>query len=524
VSPRGGGPALPLSGRDRSRALAIVCAVLFLTFLDTTVVAVALANVQSDLHVGVSGLQWVVNGYALSFASLMLGAGALADRIGRRRMMLAGLVIFALGSALGAASPSVAVLIGARVIMGIGAAAAEPGTLSIIRQLYTDAAERARALGIWAAICGLALAIGPVVGGVLTGLWSWRLVFLVNLVAACLLALAVHHLVPETATREKAPIDLWGIGLISVTLVCGTLAVIDGESAGYANGGIVALFIACGLGAIGFIVTEHRASSPMLDPRAFRTPAYASALGVAFALFFGIFSIFFFTALYLESVIGFSAYRAAGEFGPMAITLVAASLVSGRLIARAGPRTPMVIGGVLAGGGIFWTASILSTAGNPSGLLVVALALCGVGFGLAFVPVTTVTLELVPAEHSSTAASTTNTSRELGAVVGVAVLGSLVNGHLTTDLAMRLHSLGVPSIFQAVVISAIERGEATASQSDQHLYGPIVDRVIDAAYAAFRSGLEEALVIAGVIILVATAAAALSLHSRARAGVEAERV
>ena len=218
------GAELVLPRRGSRRALATISAVLFLTFLDTTIMAVALADVQSSLHAGVSSLQWVVNGYALVFAGLMLAAGTLGDRMGRKRVMLAGVAVFTAGSAFGAVATNTDMLIAARAIMGIGAAACAPGTLSIIRHLYPDRASRARALGVWAAISGLALAMGPVIGGVLVGLGGWRAVFWFNLGAGALALAAAHATVPESADPQSARFDFAGFLLGPVVL--GT--VIDG--------------------------------------------------------------------------------------------------------------------------------------------------------------------------------------------------------------------------------------------------------------------------------------------------------
>ena len=283
-------------------ALSTLCGVLFLTFLDNTIVSVGLANVQSDLHAGVTSLQWVVNGYALTFASFMLVAGMLGDLLGRKRIMLAGVAIFSIGSVVGALAGNVDWLIAARVIMGIGAAASEPGTLSIIRHVYPDRKTRADALGIWAAVSGLALALGPVIGGALVGFSSWRAIFWFNLgfgvVAFVLAAIAV----PESSDRQGRRIDVLGFLFGAAFLACLSFAVIQGEESGYTTDWIVALFVLCGVSGVAFVMTEHRVKSPMLDLSLFRRPPFTGSNFVAFAAYFGTFSIFFFTALYLQVV------------------------------------------------------------------------------------------------------------------------------------------------------------------------------------------------------------------------------
>ena len=501
-----GGVRTAAAGGSRRPALATLSAVLFLTFLDTTIVSVALADVQSSLHAGVSQLQWVVNGYALTFASLMLGMGMLGDRLGRKKVMLSGLGVFIVGSLLGALSPTVATLVGARVVMGVGAAASEPGTLSIIRHLYPEPQRRARAVGVWVAVAGLGLALGPVIGGVLVGLAGWRLVFWFNLAAGLLVLLAALVTVPESADPVSSPVDVAGFVLGPLALGAAIFAVIHGETTGYRDPTVIALFVVSGIAAALFGYVEQRSADPIFDPAYFRRGSFTGSLTVAFASYFGVFSIFFFTALYLQVVAGYSAYRTAAVFVPMAIAMIAASALTGRWVARAGPRLPTLLGCLAAGVGMLATDAALH--GHVSSIaLALALALAGLGFGVAVVPVTSVALAVVPAEHSGMAAGATTTSRELGAVVGVAVLGSLVNGHLTVDLTQRLASLGIPAAFRDVVITAVETGQvpkggAGGAAAAAQAFGPIVAKVIDAAYGAFRAGLTISLMVAGAVILV----------------------
>ncbi len=498
-------------------ALVAVCAVLFLTFLDTTIVSVALASVQATLHAGVTELQWVVNGYALSFASLMMIAGSLSDRLGRKRVMLTGLLVFAAGSVLGALAPSPAILIVARVVMGVGAAASEPGTLSVIRHLYPAPEDRARALGAWAAVSGLALALGPVIGGVLVGLSDWRAVFWFNVVAAGVIVALAAAMVPESKDQQSARLDVPGFVTGAAGLGALTFAVILGETDGYRSSVVVVLFVLGVVGLVGFTRVERHSQAPMLDLSYFRSAPFTGSLVVAFVLFFGIFSIFFFTALYLVAVVGYSGYRIALEFVPMTVAMITAAGLAGARVALRGPRLTMAEGCVLAGAGIL-LSEVLLDAPQPSLWLMATLALAGFGFGTSVVPVTSVSLGAVPPEHSGMAASATNTSRELGAVFGVAVLGALVNAHLTANLTHRLQALKIPGNFIAVVIAAIETGSVPSGVHGGGSGASIENKVIEAAYSAFRSGLQVALVASGLALLAAALVAAITL----RAGHEPE--
>ena len=499
-------------------ALSTLCAVLFLTFLDNTVVSVGLANVQSDLHVGVTSLQWVVNGYALTFASFMLAAGMLGDMLGRKRIMLGGVAIFCAGSVVAALAGDVDWLIAGRVIMGVGAAASEPGTLSIIRHVYPDRGTRADALGVWAAVSGLALALGPVIGGALVGFSSWRAIFWFNLgfgVVAFVLAAAV---VPESSDRQGRRFDVSGFLLGAAFLSSLSFAVIQGEASGYTSAPILALFVVCAVSGVAFVVVERHTKSPMLDLSMFRRPPFAGSTFVAFVAYFGTFSIFFFTALYLQVVANASAYQTAVDFLPMAAGLIITSALTGPLVARIGPRWPMVIGCLLAGGGILLASAVLDPTVS-FGTLGWVLPIAGIGIGMLLVPVTSVPLTVVPPERSGMAASATNTSREMGAVFGVAILGSIVNGKLTGDLAARLKAIGIPPNFQSLVEHAIQTGGASsggaasnAEHSSNAAVAKIATKVVDAAYGAFGSGLHVALVLSGCLILLGAVVAGFTIH------------
>jgi EmrB/QacA subfamily drug resistance transporter len=504
-------------------ALVTLCIVLFLTFLDNTVVSVGLADIQSSLSAGVASLQWVVNGYALTFASFMLAGGTMGDLLGRKKVMLAGVAVFCAGSVVAAVAPDVNWLIAGRVVMGVGAAASEPGTLSVIRHVYPDRETRADALGVWAAVSGLALALGPVIAGVLIGVVDWRAIFWFNLVVGVVAFVMALAFVPESSDRQGRRFDVPGTVLGAVALACLSFAIIQGEQSGYETWWIDLLFAGAVVAALAFIVVEHRSRSPMLDLRLFRRPPFLGSNFVAFVAYFGTFSIFFFTALYLQVVVDASAYQTAVDFLPMAAALILASVLAGPWVARSGPRIPMVVGCVLAAVGVLATSAVLGPHVD-FGTLGWVLPIAGIGFGIALVPVTSAALTVVPPERSGMAASATNTSRELGAVIGVAVLGSIVNSKLTGDLAAKLKAIGIPPSFQSLVIHAVtdggigSSGAATAAEHNKNAtIAKIATKVVNAAYGAFGSGLHEALEISGGLLLAGAVVAALTIR-RSRHG------
>jgi EmrB/QacA subfamily drug resistance transporter len=503
--------------RARSVALATLLFVLFLTFLDNTIVTVVLANVQSDLHASVSQLQWVVNGYALTFAGLMLSFGTLGDVFGRKKIMLTGVAVFCLGSVIAAVAPTTDVLIAGRVVMGIGAAASEPGTLSIIRHLYPDRAERARSLGIWAAVSSLGLALGPLIGSLLVFGWSWRAIFWFNVFFGVIAFVGAAWALPESADPVRARFDISGFLLGALALGTLTFAIILGETAGYRTWWIDTMFLFSLLAVVAFVLVELRAKNPVLNVRYFTKPAFASSNVIAFTAYFGTFAIFFMVALYLQVVVAVSPLGLALDFVPLAVGMVLASLLTGRWVAVWGPRIPMATGCLLAGVGILLTNANVSPHVGI-GQIGWTMFIAGVGVGMAMVPVTSASLGSVPAKHSGMAASATNTFRELGAVVGVAVLGSIVNGQLTVNLVRKLTAIGIPKSYQSLVVSAVTTGasqsEAKSATAKDPAIAHIVNEVESAAYGAFGHGLNLSLNIAGALLLASAILALATVYGR----------
>ena len=505
----------------REAALAAVCAILFLTFLDNTIVSVALADVQTSLGSSVPGLQWIVDGYMLAFAALMLTGGTLGDLFGRKKVMLAGVGIFCAGSIVAAVAPDTSTLIAARVVMGLGAAASEPGTLSLIRHIYPEREERAIALGVWAAVSGLALALGPVIGGVLVGGPGWRWIFWFGLgLGAAALAVAAVTLT-ESRDPEGRKLDVPGLATGAAAITAATFAVIEGENRGYGTWWIVVLFAAAAVLTVAFVLVEHRVVDPVLKLEFMRNPTFAAANVVAFAANLSVFSVFFFTALYLQLISNFTGNQIALVFTSLAVTMIASGLVAGRWTARVGPRVPMVVGCVLAGVGLLLVDGQL-TATTSIGELAWPLAIAGVGFGIAFVTMTASVLGIVPPQQSGMAASTVNTSRELGGVFGVAVLGAVVNAQLTGGLNEKLVRLHIPSVYRSVVIQFVTTGgNITSAENSPGVKGhlALIAKVLAAAEGSAGHGVHLALrIAAGIVLAAAVVAAFAARHRVARVG------
>src|ERR1017187_9681252 len=465
--------------------------------------------VQGERHAGVTALQWVVSAYALTFAAAMLGFGMVGDEFGRKRVMLAGVGIFCAGSVLSALAPNVGVLIAGRAVMGLGAAASEPGTLSMLRHMYTAERSRTRALGVWAAVSGLALAVGPVVGGALIGVWDWRAIFWFNVAFGLAVLVAGAVVLPENSDPDAHRVDIAGTVLAAVALTAFVFAVIGGEDVGFGSVRVLTLLCVSAVAVVAFGVWESRAAHPLLDLKFLRVPRFLTANVVAFCAYFATFAVFFFTALYLEEVVGDTGYQIALVFLPMTALMVAASLLAGRWTDPSGPRWSIFIGCLMFGAGLLLTTVTLSP--HPAYLpLATTLALTGVGIGATVVPITSAALSAVPPARSGMAASATNTSREIGAVTGVAILGALVNAQLHSSLTSRLKHLGIPANFQSIVIHAVETGGVPSNGNTKGAggtagagQGSLVQEVIHAAYSAFYAGLHAALLLSAFLVLAA---------------------
>ncbi len=507
-------------------SFASLLAILFLTFLDNTIASAVLTSVQAKLHAGVTQLQWVVGGYALAFASLMLICGSLGDNFGRKKVMLIGVVIFCGGSLVCAFAWSPTSLIIGRVIMGVGAAGSEPSTLSMIRHIYPDKKARARALGAWAAVSGLALALGPVIGGVLVGLWSWRAVFWFNFIFGVIVLFVAAIALPESVNEIRRRIDGYGFVLATVALGFGTFATIAGETWGYHSSGVLTLYAIAGVSFIIYFIVESKTKYPMLNVKWVRNRAFAGSTTIAFTSYFAIFSIFFFVALYLEVVASVGPYTLALDFLPLLAGMVLASLFTGRWVGRVGSRVPMTVGCLLAGVGVLLTDAVISpTAGL--GTLGFAMGIAGVGFGIIVVPINATALLSIPAANSGMAASTINTSRELGAVTGVAILGSIVNGQLTVNLTHRLIQIGIPPAFRQEIITAVITGDVNAkaakiSGESSAAIRAIIKKVVNAAFGAFTHGLNIALSTSGLLLLVSGGIAYFTGTAERKSMVDAE--
>jgi len=486
-----------LPSRRKAMVLGAMCFSLFMAMLDNTVVNVALPRMQTGLHASVSDLQWVVDAYTLMFASFMLTGGTLGDLFGRRRAFVGGLVIFTAGSAMSAMAPTATVLINARGVQGFGAALLMPGTLSIIANTFPDEAERARAIGLWAGISGLALAAGPIVGGVLVDSFGWQSVFILNLpIGAVALAIALL-VVPESADPAGRRLDMPGQALAIVGLGALTYALIEGNNRGWSSPAIIGMLAGSAVLLALFLQVERRTPTPMLQLAPFRNRTFAAGNAVGWLISFGMFGMFFFISLVLQNVQGATPLQAGLMSLPATMTIAVTAPFAGRIAARYGSRLPMAAGMVLAGTGLLLLVRLGPTTHFPQFWWM--LPFIGLGMGLVMAPMTSAVMSAVPRQRAGMASATSSTSREMGGVFGIALLGAIVTHQYAVELRTHLASLHLPRRVEDMVVAAAQNGPGAQQGSPPRGLDVAVLRGI--ADAAFVDAVHVALVVAGLAVL-----------------------
>jgi EmrB/QacA subfamily drug resistance transporter len=420
-------------GRRRRLLILAICSMsLLIVGLDTTIVNVALPSIHRELHASISGLQWTVDAYTLVLASLLMLAGSTADRVGRRRTFQTGLVVFSLGSLLCALAPSLSFLIGARVVQAIGGAMLNPVAMSIIRNVFDDPRERAQAIGVWGAVFGLSMALGPVLGGVLVDSFSWRAVFLVNLPVGLLAIVLTALFVPESRAPHPRRPDPVGQVLVILALASLTSAIIEGPKNGFLSARILGLF-ALSLASFGLLIPyELRRHEPLIEVRFFRSAPFSGASAIAVCMFAAIGGFLFLNTLYLQDARGLSPLDAGLYMLPMAGVMLIFSPLSGLIVGRHGTRVPLI-----AGGGAVMIGALMLTGLTPTtstGLLFLAYAVFGAGSGLVNPPITNTAVSGMPAAQAGVAAAVASTSRQVGMTLGVAVVGAVAGGSVAGAL------------------------------------------------------------------------------------------
>ncbi|HUZ56390.1 MAG TPA: MFS transporter [Streptosporangiaceae bacterium] len=411
-------------GRSSPWPLVAVCGGYFMVILDAMVVNVALPALSRGLHATTTGLEWVADGYSLVFAALLLSGGALADRRGARPVFQAGIGIFTVSSLACGLSPALGVLVAARCAQGLGAAMAVPASLSLLQAAYPDQAMRRRAFGIWGGVAGIAAAAGPLAGGVLVSQLGWQSVFFLNVpIGAAGLVLAARHL--PAPPRRPHGADPAGQLAAALALAGLTAALIQAGGSGWRAPVTIAGFACFAAAGVTFAAVERRAARPMLPLSLFSSPAFSAATIVGLLINLGFYGELFVMSLYLQQFRGMSALSAGAALAPQAAMAVIGSTVSGRIMARTGPRLPMLAGLALGGAGL----AVLAMTGPASSRWQLAAPLMATGLGMSIVmpAATAAVMEAAPPERSGLASGTISAARQAGGVIGVALLGTIAS-------------------------------------------------------------------------------------------------
>jgi EmrB/QacA subfamily drug resistance transporter len=455
-------------------------------------VNVALPSIRSDLGISVSELEWVVNAYALTFGVLLLSGGKLADLLGRRRIFIAGLVIFTAASLWCGLAGGATSLIAARTVQGVGAALMNPATLSIITATFPPR-QRGTAIGIWAGVSALALAIGPLVGGVLTERISWSWIFFVNIPVGVIAVLAARAFIDETKdTSREQRLDLPGLVSSAVGLFALTYGLIETNTHAWGSPRVLSLLALAVVALVTFVVLESRQRIPMLDLSLFRNASFSGANAVMGLVGLAMFGIFFFNSLYLQNVLGYSAIKTGAAFLPMTVLIILVAPVAGKFTDRLGPRWLMGAGMTLLTGSLllFGTLDERSSFWN----ILPALLVGGFGMAITMAPTTTAAMSSVPVDKAGVGSAVINSMRQVGGSLGIAIMGTLVATRVSVDsVDPRYAAQFVDGYHRALYVGAaiLLAGAVVSVLSVGRVRRPEPAAVADPAFAAPPS-FEEA--------------------------------
>jgi EmrB/QacA subfamily drug resistance transporter len=475
--------------------------------IDNTIVNVALPTLQNELGTSITGLQWVVDAYTLVFAGFLLTFGALGDRFGRKGALTVGLVVFALASTAAAFSNGVNELVGARAVMGLGAALIMPATLSIITNVFTDARERAVAIGIWAGVAGMAIALGPVAGGFLLEHFWWGSVFIVNVPIVAGALVAGYFLVPTSRSAEPRPIDVSGALLSIVGLLALVWAIIEAPSKGWTSTPIVTAFAIAVVALVTFVMWERRTAYPMLNVNFFRNPRFTAASLTVTLMFFALIGFVFLSTQYLQFVLGYSPLQAGVRTLPFAVAMMATSLLSSSLVERAGTKRVVVTGMLVFAVGMVVAST--STVGSGYARIGIAMLLLGGGMGFAVAPATDSIMGSLPRHEAGVGSAVNDTSREVGAALGVAVIGSLLSSMYGSQFTEHAPD-ALPATARHAADNSLGAALAVSSQLGKAGAG-----IADVAREAFVYAMSRASLVTAAIALVGAFVAWRFLPARA---------
>jgi EmrB/QacA subfamily drug resistance transporter len=485
--------------------LAAVCLALAMALLDTTVVYVALPTIQRALRGSITSAEWTVNGYTLAFAVSLVTGGRLGDVFGRRRMFLAGLLVFLIGSSLCGVANDMTLLVASRVVQGIGAGFMMPATLSLIRNTF-PLPELGRAIGMWASVSAIALAVGPLLGGLLTQGISWRAVFYINLPLGLATLVVTRLAIPESRDENaERRIDFLGIALLSVAITALVLGIIEANGAGWSSTRVLGLLGGAVVALAAFIFTEQRVRSPLLPLVVFRNRQFVGASLVGFALSFSMLAILLYTAYYLQGVLGYGAIKAGALLLPATVPIMFAGPVATKLVVRFGFR-PVMAGGLLL---VAAAAGVLTQVTASTGylLLLPAFILLGSGIGLTISPTSGAAISSVPPDKAGAGAGVLNMGRQVGGALGIAITGSLVVSIGRTKARTELMGLPLNARARGAIVGNVGTGTAPPPSGHVQLDTSVLARIEQIVHEAFAHGMSNAMFVPVGVALIGAALA-----------------
>ena len=490
--------------------LPVLCLSLFLVVMDNTIVNVALPTLSRDLSASTSQLQWIVDSYSLVFAGLLLAFGSFGDRYGRKGALQIGLVLFAATSVAAALTTSAPQLIAARAAMGVGAALVFPATLAILTNVFTDPVERAKAIGVWSAVSGLAVALGPLTGGWLLEHFAWGSIFLVNVPVVAVALLAGHRLIPKTRDPDAGRLDPNGLVLSIAAILLLVYTIIEAPKHGWTDPLTLSGFAVVALLLVAFVSWELRRDHPMLDVRVFRNARFSAASGAVACAFFGLFGFIFLMTQYFQVVRGYSTLSAGLHTLPFAVASAIAAPLAARLALRIGTKVVVAGGLTLMTVGFVW----ISTLGSDTsywGAVAIQAAIVGAGLTLTLAPSTEAILGSLPREKAGVGSAVNDTTRELGGTIGVAVVGSVFSSLYGPEILRRLGALPIP----ARALAAAEESVVAAAEIARRAPAGARAVVLEAARDSFMRGFSVGVLVAAGVTAVAAIAALAFLPARA---------
>ncbi|NGO75164.1 MFS transporter [Streptomyces sp. YC504] len=427
----------PLTHRRRMLILAICCMSLLIVSLDNTVLNVALPSMRKELDADVAGMQWTIDAYTLVLASLLMLAGSTADRIGRRKVFMTGLVLFTIGSVLCSLAPNLESLIAFRMVQAVGGSMLNPVAMSIITNTFTEPKERARAIGVWGAVVGISMAAGPLVGGLLVDTVGWRSIFWVNLpVGLAALVLTLRYVPESRAPKPRRP-DPVGQVLVIALLGSVTYAIIETPAKGWLSAEILVFSAVAVCALVSLVRYERRRDEPLIDLRFFRSAPFSGATVIAVSAFAALAGFLFLSTLYLQDVRGLDALHAGLWMLPMAAMCFVCAPVSGRLVGSRGPRISLLVAGVaMTVSGVLFAAFEAETSNTT---LVIGYVIFGIGFGFVNAPITNTAVSGMPRAQAGVAAAVASTSRQVGGTLGVAVIGAVLAAGMASSASSSTH-------------------------------------------------------------------------------------